>query len=75
MLDFVCKKKNREVENLFFVLHLQWLDLHLNQEIPTSLLILSRAMYLPDTLSPADQLKTTLQTLPDSAVSIEGHSV
>ncbi|NXS01480.1 LETM1 protein, partial [Oxylabes madagascariensis] len=45
----------------------QWLDLHLNQEIPTSLLILSRAMYLPDTLSPADQLKTTLQTLPDSA--------
>ncbi|XP_009863629.1 PREDICTED: LETM1 and EF-hand domain-containing protein 1, mitochondrial [Apaloderma vittatum] len=45
----------------------QWLDLHLNQEIPTSLLILSRAMYLPDTLSPADQLKTTLQTLPESA--------
>ncbi|NXU90746.1 LETM1 protein, partial [Xiphorhynchus elegans] len=44
----------------------QWLDLHLNQEIPTSLLILSRAMYLPETLSPADQLKTTLQTLPDS---------
>ncbi|XP_029448415.1 mitochondrial proton/calcium exchanger protein isoform X2 [Rhinatrema bivittatum] len=44
----------------------QWLDLHLNQEIPSSLLILSRALYLPDTLSPADQLKTTLQTLPES---------
>ncbi|ERE87906.1 LETM1 and EF-hand domain-containing protein 1 [Cricetulus griseus] len=43
----------------------QWLDLHLHHEIPTSLLILSRAMYLPDTLSPADQLKSTLQTLPD----------
>ncbi|KAG7510760.1 mitochondrial proton calcium exchanger isoform X4 [Solea senegalensis] len=43
----------------------QWLDLHLNQQIPTSLLLLSRAMYLPDTLSPADQLKTTLQTLPE----------
>uniref|UniRef100_A0A3Q2CFZ5 Mitochondrial proton/calcium exchanger protein n=1 Tax=Cyprinodon variegatus TaxID=28743 RepID=A0A3Q2CFZ5_CYPVA len=38
----------------------QWLELHLNQQIPTSLLLLSRAMYLPDTLSPADQLKTTL---------------
>lgn len=25
----------------------QWLELHLHQEIPTSLLILSRAMYLP----------------------------
>ncbi|XP_035023107.1 mitochondrial proton/calcium exchanger protein isoform X2 [Hippoglossus stenolepis] len=44
---------------------IQWLDLHLNQQIPTSLLLLSRAMFLPDTLSPADQLKTTLQTLPD----------
>ncbi|XP_028981303.1 mitochondrial proton/calcium exchanger protein isoform X3 [Esox lucius] len=43
----------------------QWLDLHLNQHIPTSLLLLSRAMFLPDTLSPADQLKTTLQNLPD----------
>ncbi|XP_033004306.1 mitochondrial proton/calcium exchanger protein isoform X4 [Lacerta agilis] len=61
----------------------QWLDLHLNQEIPTSLLILSRAMYLPDTLSPADQLKTTLQTLPESvakeaqvkAAELEGEKV
>ncbi|KAM4710066.1 mitochondrial proton/calcium exchanger protein isoform 2-T2 [Discoglossus pictus] len=44
----------------------QWLELHLNQEIPTSLLLLSRALYLPDTLSPADQLKTTLQALPES---------
>uniref|UniRef100_A0A4W4H3H2 Mitochondrial proton/calcium exchanger protein n=1 Tax=Electrophorus electricus TaxID=8005 RepID=A0A4W4H3H2_ELEEL len=43
----------------------QWLELHLNQHIPTSLLLLSRAMYLPDTLSPTDQLKTTLQTLPE----------
>ncbi|XP_040916123.1 mitochondrial proton/calcium exchanger protein isoform X2 [Toxotes jaculatrix] len=43
----------------------QWLELHLNQQIPTSLLLLSRAMYLPDTLSPADQLKTTLQNLPE----------
>uniref|UniRef100_A0A2K5N7J1 Letm1 RBD domain-containing protein n=1 Tax=Cercocebus atys TaxID=9531 RepID=A0A2K5N7J1_CERAT len=42
----------------------QWLDLYLHQEIPTSLLILSLTMYLPDTLSPADQLKSTLQTLP-----------
>ncbi|XP_054995079.1 mitochondrial proton/calcium exchanger protein isoform X3 [Sorex araneus] len=44
----------------------QWLELHLHQEIPSSLLILSRAMYLPDTLSPADQLKSTLQTLPET---------
>uniref|UniRef100_A0A8C1NH34 Mitochondrial proton/calcium exchanger protein n=1 Tax=Cyprinus carpio TaxID=7962 RepID=A0A8C1NH34_CYPCA len=43
----------------------QWLELHLNQHIPTSLLLLSRAMFLPDTLSPTDQLKTTLQNLPE----------
>ncbi|KAL2098746.1 hypothetical protein ACEWY4_005226 [Coilia grayii] len=43
----------------------QWLELHLDQQIPTSLLLLSRAMYLPDTLSPADQLQTTLKTLPE----------
>lgn len=43
----------------------QWLDLYLHQEIPTLLLILSLTMYLPDTLSPADQLKSTLQTLPE----------
>ncbi|KAL8202320.1 UNVERIFIED_CONTAM: letm1 and EF-hand domain-containing protein 1, mitochondrial [Gekko kuhli] len=52
----------------------QWLDLHLNQEIPTSLLILSRAMYLPDTLSPADQLKTTLQILPENFYPSPGAS-
>lgn len=61
----------------------QWLELHLHQEIPTSLLILSRAMYLPDTLSPADQLKSTLQTLPEivakeaqvKAAEVEGEQV
>ncbi|XP_034627088.1 mitochondrial proton/calcium exchanger protein isoform X2 [Trachemys scripta elegans] len=61
----------------------QWLELHLDQQIPTSLLILSRAMYLPETLSPADQLKTTLQTLPESvakeaqvkAAEVEGEKV
>lgn len=50
----------------------QWLELHLHQEIPTSLLILSRAMYLPETLSPADQLKSTLQTLPEIVVRVAG---
>jgi LETM1 and EF-hand domain-containing protein 1 len=49
---------------------LQWLDLHLNQKIPTSLLLLSRCMYLPESLSTEDQLKATLSVLPDSTVSI-----
>uniref|UniRef100_A0A8C4N7V2 Leucine zipper-EF-hand containing transmembrane protein 1 n=1 Tax=Eptatretus burgeri TaxID=7764 RepID=A0A8C4N7V2_EPTBU len=54
-------------ERLFAQLK-QWLELHLDARIPTSLLLLSRAMYLPDTLSPADQLTTTIQALPESMV-------
>lgn len=53
---------------VFLMFAWQWLELHLNQQIPTSLLLLSRAMFLPDTLSPADQLKTTLKTLPEMVV-------
>ncbi|XP_048649170.1 mitochondrial proton/calcium exchanger protein-like [Marmota marmota marmota] len=46
----------------------QWLDLHLHQKIPTSLLILSQAMYFPTTFSPTDQLTSTLQKLPEIVV-------
>lgn len=48
----------------------QWLDLHLNHKIPASLLLLSRTLYLPETLSTEDQLKATLSTLPDAMVSV-----
>ncbi|RNA33613.1 LETM1 and EF-hand domain-containing [Brachionus plicatilis] len=44
----------------------QWLDLHLNRRIPLSLLILSRAMYLPENLPPEDLIKTTISALPKS---------
>ena len=47
----------------------QWLDLHLNANIPTSLLLLSRALYLPESLSTEDQLKATISSLPESTVS------
>ncbi|KAI8483033.1 letm1 and EF-hand domain-containing protein 1, mitochondrial [Branchiostoma belcheri] len=44
----------------------QWLDLHLNEEVPTSLLLLSRVLYLPDNLPATDQLQATLSVLPES---------
>ena len=44
----------------------QWLDLHINRKIPLSLLILSRALYLPDNLPPEDIIKSTLSQLPQS---------
>lgn len=42
----------------------QWLELSLNEKIPPSLLLLSRVLYLPENIAPADQLKATIQALP-----------
>ncbi|XP_070210342.1 mitochondrial proton/calcium exchanger protein-like isoform X2 [Littorina saxatilis] len=41
----------------------QWLTLHLEEQIPTSLLLLSRALYLPETLSTEEQLTATITEL------------
>ena len=54
---------------LFF---LKWLDLHLVKKIPASLLLLSRALYLPEDTPPSDALQATLSKLPESIVSGHG---
>lgn len=46
----------------------QWLELHLDEQIPASLLLMSRALYLPETVSTVDQLKETLSQLPETLV-------
>jgi len=46
----------------------QWLDLHLKCKVPTSLLLLSRTLYLPEHLSAEDQLRATLSALPAQAM-------
>lgn len=46
----------------------EWLDLHLNQKIPSSLLLLSRTLYLPENLTAQDQLKATISVLPETTV-------
>ncbi|CAG5119365.1 unnamed protein product [Candidula unifasciata] len=45
----------------------QWLQLHLEEKIPTSLLLLSRALYLPETLSTEEKLGATITQLAESA--------
>ena len=47
----------------------QWLELHLDEQIPASLLLMSRALYLPENISKVDQLKETLSQLPETLVS------
>ncbi|CAF3754273.1 unnamed protein product [Rotaria sordida] len=42
----------------------QWLDLHLNQRIPSTILLLSRSLYLPENISQENILKATIQSLP-----------
>lgn len=46
----------------------QWLDLSLNQKVPPSLLLLSRALMLPERIPTTDKLKATISVLPDSIV-------
>lgn len=47
----------------------QWLDLSLKENIPPSLLLLSRAMFLSEALPATEQLKATISTLPKEAVT------
>lgn len=47
----------------------QWLELSLNEKIPASLLLLSRVLYLPENLPATDQLKATIQALPETAAT------
>jgi len=47
----------------------QWLDLSLNGQVPPSLLLLSRALYLPETLEPQAKIAATISALPDAAIA------
>ncbi|VDN50941.1 unnamed protein product [Dracunculus medinensis] len=44
----------------------QWLELSLNDNVPPSLLLLSRAIYVPEDITFADRLKALLSSLPSS---------
>lgn len=44
----------------------QWLELHIKQNIPVSLLLFSRSLYLPDNLPKEDLISKTLSALPKS---------
>lgn len=44
----------------------QWLDLSLNEKVPPSLLLLSRAFSFPENVPTSDLLKKAISVLPDS---------
>lgn len=47
----------------------QWLDLSLNKKVPPSLLLLSRALMVPEATPMSDKLKATISALPDDVVA------
>lgn len=70
-LQFACKARGMRAlgvseERLRSQLQ-QWLELSLNENIPPSLLLLSRALYVPEHLPAAEQLKATISALPEKA--------
>lgn len=44
----------------------EWIQLSLNENVPSILLLLSRALMMPDDLSTSDKLKDTIRELPDT---------
>lgn len=48
----------------------QWLDLHLNKRIPSTILLVSRALYLPENIPQEDILKAAIQSLPKAIESV-----
>ncbi|CAO1404525.1 unnamed protein product [Diamesa tonsa] len=44
----------------------EWINLSMNEKVPTSLLLLSRALMLPESADTGDKLKATLAALPET---------
>lgn len=47
----------------------EWIHLSVNERIPPVLLLLSRAMLLPENIPTSDKLKATISSLPDTVVT------
>lgn len=48
----------------------QWIHLSLNEKVPPSLLLLSRALMLSSSDVPLDQIKATISALPETMVCV-----
>lgn len=47
----------------------EWINLSLNEKVPPSLLLLSRALMLPENIEVSEKLKATLAALPDTVAT------
>ena len=44
----------------------QWIELSTNEKVPSSLLLLSRTLFLPETVAPAQAIEASISSLPEN---------
>jgi len=47
----------------------QWIELSTNEKVPPSLLLLSRTLYLPETIEPAKAIEASISALPETVAT------
>merc|ERR1712025_458126 len=47
----------------------QWIELSTNEKVPPSLLLLSRTLYLPESLAPEKAIEASISALPEAAAT------
>ncbi|XP_017097527.2 mitochondrial proton/calcium exchanger protein [Drosophila bipectinata] len=78
-LQQACKARGMRAygltaERLRFQLK-EWIDLSLNEQVPPTLLLLSRAMLISDDTITTDKLKETMRVLPDAVGAHTRHAI
>ncbi|EDW73856.1 uncharacterized protein Dwil_GK19680, isoform B [Drosophila willistoni] len=78
-LQQACKSRGMRAygltaERLRFQLK-EWIDLSLNEQVPPTLLLLSRAMLISDDSITTDKLKETMRVLPDAVGAHTRHAI
>ncbi|KAH8400584.1 hypothetical protein KR222_007234, partial [Zaprionus bogoriensis] len=78
-LQQACKARGMRAygltaERLRFQLK-EWIDLSLNEQVPPTLLLLSRAMLISDDSITTDKLKETMRVLPDAVAAHTRHAI
>ncbi|XP_060658706.1 mitochondrial proton/calcium exchanger protein [Drosophila nasuta] len=78
-LQQACKARGMRAygltaERLRFQLK-EWIDLSLNEQVPPTLLLLSRAMLISDDSITTDKLKETIRVLPEAVAAHTRHAI
>merc|ERR550532_3770457 len=47
----------------------QWIELSTNEKVPSSLLLLSRTLFLPETVAPAKAIEASISSLPETVAT------